>query len=391
MEYEIQEDETIELTIFDWEDFQSYPVYPSDKNYKKLKRLLEREFKQTSWFRFIRMKEFNKVIKEADEVTTWIDYLRISLDAPLTYFEEILDQLDYDNSNLYVDTQYWITWTKFRLSFGPCILWSTVYDWVSFPIILYNKFDENRQSVYKSYWKIDLYGAYWRMVELWYLEPDLVEKLIKSKDPDEIDILQLWNITRLDYKIDLFYRKKTTIPHYSNLLKLRKNSKLWLKHVKEEVKRWEELQSWAYWSKQAKRVFLRVYDKLADTESKWKYVLYADYFNFESVYRIEFELLNHFCKGFKYKDYLDLVEKFWNSIQLKYLWKVFYEYNQEPDFEKIEQRIRYFKDFIGRWERIAERWFNPFLILYKWLGGNWKITEEKLVDMVYQLYEYAWW
>jgi hypothetical protein len=178
------------------------------------------------------------------------------------------------------------------------------------------------------------------------LEPDFVEKLVLSKSKDDLDILQLGNITRLDYKIDLFYKEKALIPYYSNLLKIRKNSKLHLKHVKEEIRKGEELQSWAYGSKSAKRVFLRVYDKLADTEAKGKYVLYSDYFNFASVYRIEFELLNHFCKGFKYKDYLQLVEKFWNSINLKYLGKVFYEYNREPDLEKVEQRIRYFKDFI---------------------------------------------
>jgi hypothetical protein len=73
------------------------------------------------------------------------------------------------------------------------------------------------------------------------------------------------------------------------------------------------------------------------------------------------------------------------------LGKVFYEYNREPDLEKVEQRIRYFKDFIWRWERIAERWFNPFLILYKWLENkNWRLTEDKLVDMVYDLYAYVW-
>jgi len=161
--------------------------------------------------------------------------------------------------------------------------------------------------------------------------------------------------------------------------------------IKEEILRGEELQSWAYGSKSAKRVFLRTYDKLADTSAKWKYMLYKDYYNFESVYRIEFELLNHFCKGFKYIDYKELVEKFWNSLDCRYMGKVFYEYNQEPNLEQMEQRIRYFKDFIWRWETILKQNFNPFVVLYKGLQNkSWKITDEKLINLVYELYEYVW-
>ena len=400
IEYDIDKDWNIALTFFDWEDFIQDYCIKKRSYYKKLKRLLEYYFTKKSWFRFINIVEFNKQIKKADDILSGIDYLRISLDSPLSYFQDILDKLDYDNSNMYIDTRNYITWTKFRLKFWPCIMWSIVYEGVSIPILLYNQFDENRQSMYKSFGKIDYYGSYWRLLELWYLEPNLVETLIKSVEPEDLDILEFGNITRLDYKIDLMFKEKAKIPHFKNILKIRKNAnihvndtdlKTYKKSNWEVHYKWENIQSWWYGSKEAKRVFLRVYDKLADTESKWKYMLYPDYFNYESVYRIEFELLNHFCKGFKYVDYNELVEKFWNSLDVRYMWKVFYNYNQEPNLEKLEQRIRYFKDFIGRWEKIAERGFNPFITLYKGLQGkNWKITEDKLVDLVYNLYEYVW-
>ena len=395
MEYDIDDKDNLLLTFYDWEDFLQEEYSKNQKYYKKLKRLLDNEFTKKSGFKFINNVEFNKTIKSADALTTWIDYLRVSIDSPITYFSEILDNLDYENSNFFIDTDNYITWAKIRLNHWPAIIGSIVYEWVSVPVLLYNEFDDHNQQMLKSFWKIDFYGAYRRLIELWFLEPNFVEKLIRTKDSEDMDILLYSNITRLDYKIDLFYKKKVKIPHYKKLLKIRKNSKIWNKHIsktniKEEVLKWEELQSWAYGSKSAKRVFLRVYDKLADTEAKWKYMLYQDYYNYESVYRIEFELLNHFCKWYKYVDYQDLVEKFWNSIDVRYLGKVFYDYNSEPNLEAIEKRIRYFKDFIWRWERIAEKGFNPFLILYKGLQNNWKIKEDKLVDLVFDLYSYVW-
>jgi DNA phosphorothioation-dependent restriction protein DptG len=105
--------------------------------------------------------------------------------------------------------------------------------------------------------------------------------------------------------------------------------------------------------------------------------------------RIEFELLNHFCKWYKYKDYLQLVEKLRDSMKVKYLWKVFYEYNDEPDFNRVYERVRYFKDFIWRWYRILENWYNPFVILYEGLKDK-NVREEELVDLVYKLYEKVW-
>jgi hypothetical protein len=33
-------------------------------------------------------------------------------------------------------------------------------------------------------------------------------------------------------------------------------------------------------------------------------------------------------------------------MKVKYLGKVFYEYNDEPDFNKVMERVRYFKDFV---------------------------------------------
>ena len=396
VEYELDKKWNILLTFFDdWDFVQDY--YPINwEEYKKLKRLLDYHFTRKTGFRFINNVEFNKMIKKADDVISWIDYMRLSIDSPIIYFQEYLDQLDFDNSNFGIDTENFITWTKIKLQHWPALIWTIAYEGITTPILLYNEFDEHNQKMLKSYWKIDLYWSYRRLIELWFLEANFIEKLIKSKEPEDLDIFNYSNITRLDYKIDLFFKKKEKIPHWKKILNIRRNSKIRNKNkmdkalIKEEVLKWEELQSWAYWSKAAKRVFLRVYDKLADTEAKWKYMLYQDYYNYESVYRIEFELLNHFCKGFKYVDYLDLVEKFRNSLDCRYMGKVFYDYNQEPNLEAIEQRIRYFKDFIGRWERIAEKGFNPFVVLYKGLEKNWKIDEKKLVDLVFNLYEYVW-
>ncbi len=394
VEYDLDKKWNILLTFFNnWDFVQDYYSI-QDPKYKKLKRLLDYYFTRKSWFRFINIVEFNKVIKSADEVISWIDYMRLSIDSSISYFQYYLDNLDFDNSNFAIDSENLITWTKIRLQHWYAIIWSVVYEGVSIPVLLYNDFDEHNKKMLKSYWKIDLYWSFWRLVELWFIEPNFIEKLIKSKNYEDLDILEYSNITRLDYKIDLMYKEKVKIPNYKKILNLRKNSKIWNKHnmkkasIKEEVLKWDELQSWAYGSKSAKRVFLRVYDKLADTEAKGKYMLYQDYYNFKSVYRVEFELLNHFCKWFKYIDYKELVEKFWNSLDCRYMWKVFYNYNQEPNLEQIEARIRYFKDFIWRWERIAEKGINPFLVLYKGLEKNGKISEKKLMEYIDKMLVY---
>ncbi len=396
VEYDLDKNWNIALTFFDNEDFVEDYYSVKDPKYKKLKRLLDYEFTRRTWFRFINIVEFNKTIKKADEVISWIDYMRLSIDWPIAYFEKYLKNLDFENSNFAVDEKNLLTWTKLKMQHWTAVIGSTVYENIPVPIILYTEFDSHNQKMLKTYWKIDLYGSFYRLMELWFIQPEFIENLVKEEDFEDLDILNYSNITRLDYKIDLMYKKKTKIPNYKKILSIRKNSKIWQRHnmkkadIKEEILRWEELQSWAYGSKSAKRVFLRTYDKLADTEAKWKYMLYKDYYNFKSVYRIEFELLNHFCKGFTYIDYKELVEKFRNSLDCRYMWKVFYNYNQKPNLEEIEQRIRYFKDFIWRWETILQQNFNPFVVLYKGLQNkSWKITDEKLIDLVYDLYKYV--
>jgi len=382
VEYELKKDGSLEIVFFtDDEDFEVYTVYPEDKEYIFLLNKLRIYFKKESWFKFFRYRVLNNYIRKADKVETWIDRLRFSINWPVRYFERIMELLDKDNSNVYIDEERWISWVKLRLFSWDCLLWSTVYKWVSVPIILYNVFDDERWRQYKSYWKIDLYGMYWRLVELWWIWWDFIESFFEE---DEKDILHYSNITRMDYKIDLFYKDDVSLPDPKELLKIRKNSKLSLNVM------WsEEIESRWYWSKSSKRVYLRVYDKLKDTEVKWKYVFYEDYFNYKRVIRIEFELLNHFCKWYKYKDYLQLVEKLRDSMKVKYLWKVFYEYNDEPDFNRVIERVRYFKDFVWRWYRILENGYNPFVILYEGLKDK-KVKEEELIDLVYNLYEKVW-
>jgi len=46
---------------------------------------------------------------------------------------------------------------------------------------------------------------------------------------------------------------------------------------------------------------------------KGKFPMYKNYFKYDSVYRLEFEFLNHFCAGFtfdKINDLLEYIEKF---------------------------------------------------------------------------------
>jgi len=336
--------------------------------------------KKKYWFNFINWEQLEeKLFNKADDLTMWIDYMRVVLREPIKYFDEILFDkgIDWDNSNFYIDEKNLITWTKLKLQTWWCILWSVVYKTVSVPILLYNVFPSDRQERYKAYGRLDIYWWYWRLLELLYLEHDYLDKLVW----EDIELFREFDISRLDYKFDLFFNYDFRPPLPWEMLKLRKNV------VWEDFKIWEEVVWWTYWSKVSKRVKLRFYDKLVDSQKKWKMLLYKDYFKWQKVYRLEFELLNKFCRWYTYWNYIELVEKFIDSLYIELPTKIFYDYDKNTLLNE-QERIRYFKDFIGRWREIAKAGFNPFVILYKWL--DWEIDKDKLDNLVFELYSELW-
>lgn len=337
-------------------------------------------------FRFIDYDKFDSLVKSADNILTGIDYLRVVLDVNIDFLDDVSSKLDFDNSNFYIYEDY-LTFVKVPLKDGTALLCSVSYNWIPIPIFVYVDFYFANKELFKSFWRLDLYGSYFRLLELWYIQPDFIKELFK----EEYKKIEESRITRLDYKIDFFYNRSKKIPEIKDFVKFvkkRKNWKLnenwWLKF--EEYRVWKNIISWSYGSRWSKRVFLRVYNKLIDVEKKWKMGLYKDYLDYKKVIRVEFELLNHFCAWYTYKTQHYLVQKFWDNLRSKEIWKIYEGWKNKKWI--IKNKIKYFNDFWLRGKNIALSWFNPFMILYKDLKSDNRTAE--LADILYDEFIKKW-
>jgi hypothetical protein len=122
----------------------------------------------------------------------------------------------------------------------------------------------------------------------------------------------------------------------------------------------------AIWSKKTKRVYIRFYDKLADSANKNKFLLYADYFNYKSVERLEFEFGFKFCKGYNFNNLDQLTNKIkillW--IYKGIVWKIYpKEYKFDPLALNDYNKMPYVQQFCKRWEFLKNAGLDPFNIL----------------------------
>jgi len=100
----------------------------------------------------------------AVEVRYGPDYLRFNFLRQLPYLDRVLSRLDFDNSNFAYDEENDLSYTKLKLSTGPCLMISCNYDNKSIPIGLYNVFENGIKKQVRS--RLDFYGSYFRLEEL---------------------------------------------------------------------------------------------------------------------------------------------------------------------------------------------------------------------------------
>ena len=354
-----------------------------------------------SWIKFFKHDNFKKLVDTSDLLNSWIDYLRVVLKTNLEYFDDILYSINTTNSNYYVNEEHWLTFTRLQLKTWACLMCHISFSWVPIPIIMYNVFTTDQQDLLKSYWRLDLYWSFYRLLEIGSFSPDLLKNLLWT----DYSVLMKSSVTRIDYKYDLFYQNYQTFPTVDFLYKSRVNSQSFSidtefvksqRFTSQQIKnyyRWWSVTSWSAWSKDSKRILLRCYDKLLDVATKGKYFLYSDYFKYDRVIRIEFQLMNHFCKWFQYQEVDDLLNKFFNCLDNDYQHSVFYSYDKKYSLDELshDDRLRYFSDFWWRWFNLLKAWINPFIVLYEsliiksWKDSN--IWKNHIDDMLYQLYE----
>lgn len=317
-----------------------------------------------------------------DVVRYGIDYLRLNFRESVPYLDKILDRLDWDNSNFYIDEVEDFTYTKVFTTSWPAIICSLVYNDLPIPFFMYNRFYESSKGFTQwVYARLDFYGSYFRLEEigvlpLWWRENFVYD--ISKEDP---------TITRIDYCVDLFYKKlkkslidpEDLLPILKNPIRYENNEPIYHKIFSFTNKYWW-LGSWSVWKNWYKRVTFRMYDKLEDSSVKWKYFLYDDYFNWKSVHRMELQFWPSFTRWFTVSTFDLLLDKVWSIFQVSKVgfdWPLFYNYSWIDDITEFNQ-LHYTKQYVGRWRRFFESWINPYIILYKWLETYYNQEKNRL-------------
>lgn len=342
-----------------------------------------------------------KLMDTADWISIGIDYMQINLKEVLPSLSVILRRLDTDNSNIHFEQvgDYEVSITKSLTKRWPCLNIAISIENIPYTIFQYLEYSDLQQKIINSKGKFVYYGTYFRLLEIGKLNQWFEEMFFW----DDYAEFAKWGISRLDYKIDLFYKYDKQIPSLKELIKTRSDWKkryhimleqeyrnhiellkdtarphkndLVKYNIQSEFVEWMRTISWDYWSKSNKSLYFRMYEKLIESLAKWKAMLYDDYFKYVNVYRFETEFRIKFNKktlpsgqiaSYKRSELHELEEKIH-----KYLWLVVndtnekfiyqYEKNETTDFS---EKSKYQKDFGGRGFVLALQGFNPYIVLY---------------------------
>lgn len=307
-------------------------------------------------------KEFDLLQKNPVSIRYGIDYLRFNFMKSVPYLDRILNKLDYDNSNFAYDEDNDFNYTKFKLSTGPALMISCSYDNKSVPIWMYNIFENwIKKSVYS---RLDFYGSYFRLEELGFFPLGWYNSFIDDLTSE------IPSITRIDYCVDLFYNSDEILFKPKQVAPNCLSSEI--KYRVDTISKWKETQSWSIGSKSSKRNVLRMYDKLADLDSKQKFFLYQDYLEYKSVHRIEFQFGPNFTRWF-FLDNLDILiqkitDKF-NVSKVAFNGPMFYKYSSNHEINDYS-RLFYTKQFTGRAEKFFYSNINPYRLLLQYFDSN---------------------
>lgn len=314
-------------------------------------------------------------IRKFDKWGCGCDYLRMSYKNSVEFFEDHIWLLDIDNSNFSTINIDWYVFTvqKIYCSQWIWMFFSCSYNDVSVPCFEFVKFNENANYLFKSYWKLDFYWSFFRLVEIWYFPKSIflsINDLFWEENP---------TLTRFDYRIDFFsYNKKITVPTREEFFSYKHSQSLYdPKYV------WEVLTNWLLWSKDNWRYAIRYYDKLVDSDKKQKVFLYQDYFKYKTVHRLEFELQRNFLKWFTFFDFYDWqvqdkIESILHINDKLFNWSIFYQY--EDDFRITDKnKVQYLKRYSTSCVRLAKNWINPLIQCYKSLF--YELEDNELVNI----------
>lgn len=300
--------------------------------------------------------DIQKYSESFDQIWFWCDYFRLVYSNPIDKFEYYFNLLDYDNSNFWFVEYWWFTLTyqKIPTSIWSWLTFSIEYSWVSVPIFQFVRFNKQTKEMLWYYWKIDIYSAFYRLVDLWYLKKYFVHEYLISLS---------WEnplITRYDFRIDYFNKYwDVFIPLPEDVLSVSTQSRV------EVHKRWWLITNRWVWSKKSWKYYIRLYDKKIDTDSKWKWILYTDYLCYSSVHRFEIQFQSAFCRWFHLSDLIKLEDKIYTTLWLStlYDWIQFYTYDSSKEINEYN-KWSHIQRFNNQTKKFVNAWYNPFVLMY---------------------------
>lgn len=324
----------------------------------------------------LKKNQINYLLNKSDKYSSYTDYVRCDIknikeNQPfINYFDFKNSLLDFDNSNIACEIIDWfnITFNKVNLNNWTGLIWSLVYNETSIPVFIILEYYKHNKKKFNSWGKIDFYGQFCRLKELWIIKDYFFKKHIENMP-----------LTRYDWKIDLFnlwlknwYVKYEYFCDRVNKL-VETNWKIWKEM--DLFTKWNKskIHSWKLWNKENKTSLLRWYDKIKDTQVKWKFALYGDYFTFKSVFRLEWEFWVKFCKWHTLKEIEKLLIKINKFLKIDielYRGKFYFTY-EKLDLSDEIQKLRYFKMFKWYLKWVIENNINPYqfvdsMMLQKW-------------------------
>ena len=299
--------------------------------------------------------------KEFDTIWVWCDWLRLSYCRWSDFIDERLSILDTDNSNFGTCTinDFVFTYQKIPTPLWLSLHFSYSYNNVSVPVFEYVQFNENTKFITNRSGKLDFYGSFFRLWEIWEFETDLLLSTICFYISDEDP-----RVTRFDYRVDYFSRlNNISIPNWKDFVDIRSDCKVDPKYT------WDVLTNWLVWKKDTGTYCIRLYNKLLDSDLKEKVFLYQDFFNYKTVQRLEFEFQRNFLKWYFLSDYFD-----WN-IQNKIesiLWfndnfwsgAICYHYDSSEEITD-KNRSSYIRRFSNMSLKLQKNWINPLKQVYE--------------------------
>lgn len=341
----------------------------------------------------INLPYFNGLREESDCYSFWIDYLWISLRDSLNFWW-LVNWINTTNSDsIFIDSDLF---SKYTITARKN--WSTAdfdihvsIDNISYRLLEIVRTDNNS---FGTTGFIKIYWTTFRLIELGYISNiyDLLLDLFKEED---YELILNSYLTRVDWRLDLFYYKKHKIPNFNKILLSRmpwvteykemwsafewmwwneikkllvwlaqwgKESKTLAKYTKDN----EDFSWWTLGSKNNKWHFIRCYNKILDVIKKCKCLLYSDYLEYESVWRIETEfrineLHSEEWTRFCLKD-LDQVE-----VKCKgFYWIEFIKESKKPskapDTEYIRAMVPYIVNTQNRLIKLEANWINKFVV-----------------------------